>query len=96
MRLFCLGRAAVGCSVSGVGEAIIRAALAREVAAAAADAATDLDAACSAALEEGILQARLCCCRYESRSIKARLAGLHLLQLQLLTPSYMFSNAPCC
>ena len=49
----------MGCSVSGVGEAIIRAGLARDVTAAAADTATDLDAACSAALEEGILQARL-------------------------------------
>lgn len=85
----------MGCSVSGVGEAIIRAALAREVTATAADTATDLDAACSTALEEGILQARRCCCRYESRSIRGRLAGLHLLQLQLLPPSCMSSNALC-
>ena len=49
----------MGCSVSGVGEAIIRAGLARAAAAEAADVGTDLDAACSAALEEGILQVNL-------------------------------------
>jgi isoaspartyl peptidase/L-asparaginase-like protein (Ntn-hydrolase superfamily) len=63
------GRAAVGCSVSGVGEAIIRAGLAKGAATAAANTGTDLDTACSAAIGEGILQARVGCCRYESSFI---------------------------
>lgn len=54
----CKRRPAVACSVTGVGESIIRAGLAREVAQAAADGAVDLDAACSAAMEQGMLQAR--------------------------------------
>jgi hypothetical protein len=74
-RPFSSGRAAVGCSVSGVGEAIIRAGLARKVTAAAADTATDLDAACSAALEHGILQACLAALSVEGWLVGSLLAG---------------------
>lgn len=45
-------------SVTGVGELIMRAGLARAAAEAAADRALDLDSACAAAMARGILQAK--------------------------------------
>lgn len=56
-RTSCLAvRASVACSVTGVGELVMRAGLAREAARRAASGDADLDAACAAALEAGILQ----------------------------------------